>query len=82
MFGLIWLPSVLVPTLKAVTRDLNNTLRQGILTEDGPAGIVVSGAHRQLPRSLLAWACQLGLAPPCSGRLASPQAVGRDVARP
>ncbi len=54
MFGLVWLPAVLLPPLKAVVCDLDNTLWAGILTEDGPAGIVVSEGHQQLQRSLLA----------------------------
>jgi FkbH-like protein len=54
MFGLVWLPAVLLPPLKAVVCDLDNTLWSGILTEDGPAGIVVSEGHQQFQRSLLA----------------------------
>jgi FkbH-like protein len=53
MFGLVWLPAVLLPPLKAVVCDLDNTLWAGILTEDGPEGIVVSEEHQQLQRSLL-----------------------------
>jgi len=37
-----------------VVCDLDNTLWSGILTEDGPAGIVVSEAHQQLQRRLVA----------------------------
>jgi FkbH-like protein len=54
MFGLVWLPAVLLPPLKAVVCDLDNTLWAGILTEDGPEGIVVSEGHQQLQRTLLA----------------------------
>lgn len=54
MFGLVWLPAVLLPPLKAVVCDLDNTLWAGILSEDGPAGIVVSEGHQQLQRRLIA----------------------------
>lgn len=53
MFGLVWLPAVLLPPLKAVVCDLDGTLWSGVLTEDGPMGIVVSEGHQQLQRSLL-----------------------------
>lgn len=53
MFGLVWLPAVLLPPVKAVVSDLDNTLWAGILTEDGPAGIVVSEGHQRLQRTLL-----------------------------
>ena len=54
MFGLVWLPAVLLPPLKAVVCDLDETLWSGILSEDGPEGIVVSEAHQQVQRRLLA----------------------------
>ena len=54
MFGLVWLPAVLLAPVKAVVTDLDNTLWTGILTEDGPTGIIVSEGHRQLQRTLLA----------------------------
>lgn len=53
MFGLVWLPAVLLPPVKAVVCDLDNTLWAGILAEDGPEGIVVSEGHQQLQRTLL-----------------------------
>ena len=54
MFGLVWLPAVLLPPLKAVVCDLDNTLWAGVLIEDGPTGIVVSEQHEALHRALLA----------------------------
>ncbi len=52
--GLVWLPAVLAPRLKAVVVDLDHTLYAGVLGEDGPAGVRLSPAHVELQRKLVA----------------------------
>lgn len=52
--GLAWLPALLEPGIKAVAVDLDGTLYGGVLGEDGPRGIVLSPAHLELQRRLLA----------------------------
>ncbi len=47
-FGLLWLPAVLQPPLKAVVFDLDNTLWGGVLGEDGIDGLMVDGAYSAL----------------------------------
>lgn len=46
--GLRYLPSLLMPGLKAVVVDLDNTLYKGVLGEDGPEGLELTEGHRQL----------------------------------
>ncbi|HIA7122073.1 TPA: HAD-IIIC family phosphatase [Campylobacter lari] len=47
------LPSFLQPTLKAIIVDLDNTLYQGILGEDGIKNLVLSSNHKALQNELL-----------------------------
>ena len=51
--GLVRLPSVLLPRIKAVALDLDNTLYDGVLGEDGVEGVRVSAAHEVIYRELL-----------------------------
>lgn len=46
--GTHWLPGMMLPPLKMVAIDLDETLHQGVLGEDGIEGVVVSGAHARL----------------------------------
>ena len=50
--GARYLPVLLRPALKAVVVDLDNTLYQGVLGEDGPDGLVLSEGHRMLQEKL------------------------------
>lgn len=52
--GLQWLPAMLRPALKAVVVDLDNTLYQGVLGEDGIGGVVLTPGHRRLQETLKA----------------------------
>jgi FkbH-like protein len=52
--GMVWLPSVLAPRLKAIVLDLDNTLYGGVLGEDGPEGLALTLAHAELQRALVA----------------------------
>lgn len=47
-----WLPAALLPPVKAIAVDLDNTLHSGVLGEDGPAGVVLTDGHRQLQSAL------------------------------
>ena len=51
--GLVRLPSVLRPRIKAIAVDLDNTLYEGVLAEDGPDGIRVSAEHESVYKELL-----------------------------
>lgn len=51
--GLRWLPAVVAPRVKALAVDLDMTLYDGVLGEDGPAGVVLTPAHEALQRALL-----------------------------
>ena len=50
--GLRYFPALLRPSLKAVVVDLDNTLYQGILGEDGSQGIVLTEGYRALQKHL------------------------------
>ena len=52
-FGLQWIPAAVSSPIRAVIADLDGTLYDGVLGEDGPDGIVISGAHVELQRRLL-----------------------------
>ena len=45
LIGLEWLPSALVPRIKAIAVDLDGTLYEGVLGEDGPLGLIVNPGH-------------------------------------
>jgi FkbH-like protein len=51
--GLVRLPSVLLPRIKAIALDLDNTLYDGVLGEDGVEGVRVSPTHEIIYRELL-----------------------------
>jgi len=50
--GLRWLPALVAPRVKALAVDLDMTLYQGVLGEDGPAGVVLTPAHTALHQRL------------------------------
>ncbi len=45
-----WLPAVALPPIKALALDLDHTLHQGVLGEDGVQGVVLTPAHAELQR--------------------------------
>lgn len=45
-----WLPAALLPPVKAVVLDLDNTLHYGVLGEDGIEGVQLTRAHAELQR--------------------------------
>ena len=51
--GLVQLPSVLLPRIKAIAVDLDNTLYDGVLGEDGVEGVRVSAEHEAIHKELL-----------------------------
>ena len=51
--GLVRLPSVLLPRIKAVAVDLDNTLYDGVLGEDGVEGVHISAKHGAIQKELL-----------------------------
>jgi FkbH-like protein len=50
--GLRWLPALVAPRVKALAVDLDMTLYDGVLGEDGPAGLVLTPAHEALQHAL------------------------------
>jgi FkbH-like protein len=57
-FGLVWFPSTLEPRIKAIVLDLDDTLYDGVLGEDGIAGVVISDDHRRLNTELVRFASE------------------------
>lgn len=53
MLGLKHIPSLLLPTLKAIVLDLDNTLYQGIIGEDGIENIKLTQEHIKLQEKIL-----------------------------
>jgi len=51
--GLVRLPSVLLPRIKAIAVDLDNTLYDGVLGEDGVEGVQVSAEHEAIYKELM-----------------------------
>ena len=51
--GLVQLPSVLLPRIKAIAVDLDNTLYDGVLGEDGVEGVRVRAEHEAIYKELL-----------------------------
>jgi FkbH-like protein len=51
--GLAWLPAALGVRIKCVVVDLDWTLYEGAIAEDGPDGIRISDAHKDLMQALL-----------------------------
>ncbi|MGX5660650.1 HAD-IIIC family phosphatase [Castellaniella ginsengisoli] len=52
--GCQWLPGLLLPPIKAVAVDLDNTLHAGILGEDGIEGVRLDAGHVALQKALSA----------------------------
>lgn len=52
--GCRWLPAALLPPLKAVALDLDGTLHDGVLGEDGVGGVKLSDSLKKFQRSLKA----------------------------
>jgi FkbH-like protein len=52
LLALQYLPTLLKPAIKSIVVDLDNTLYQGILGEDGINGIILTEAHLKLQRYL------------------------------
>ncbi|WP_323018061.1 HAD-IIIC family phosphatase [Castellaniella sp.] len=50
--GCQWLPGLLLPPIKAVAVDLDNTLHAGVLGEDGVDGVWLSTGHKALQNAL------------------------------
>jgi len=50
--GLVRLPSALLPRIKAVAIDLDNTLYDGVLGEDGVEGVHISAEHGAIQKEL------------------------------
>ncbi|WP_296943260.1 HAD-IIIC family phosphatase [uncultured Massilia sp.] len=53
-FGLRWLAASAAPLVKAVVVDLDNTLYQGVLGEDGVQGVALTPGHARLQQRLAA----------------------------
>ena len=53
-FACHWIPGTVFPPLKAVFVDLDNTLYEGILGEDGPEGVTLTPGHHALQEELVA----------------------------
>lgn len=51
--GLVRLPSVLLPRIKAIAVDLDNTLYDGVLGEDGVGGVRIASEHEAIYKELL-----------------------------
>ena len=51
--GLVQLPSVLLPRIKAIAVDLDNTLFDGVLGEDGVEGVRIRAEHEAIYKELL-----------------------------
>jgi FkbH-like protein len=51
--GCVSIPPCLAPRIKAIVTDLDNTLYEGILGEDGAAGLVLKPEHRQVQDTLV-----------------------------
>jgi FkbH-like protein len=53
LLGLVWLPAAVSIGLKALALDLDNTLYEGVLGEDGIKGVHLTEAHRALQQKIL-----------------------------
>lgn len=53
ILGLKLIPSLLLPSLKAIVLDLDNTLYNGILGEDGIDNIELTEAHKALQNTII-----------------------------
>lgn len=50
--GLRYIPQLLLPPIKAIVVDLDNTLYEGVLGEDGINGITLTDSHKSLQERL------------------------------
>jgi len=50
-----WLPALTIPPRKAIAVDLDGTLYDGVLTENGPLGVHLTDGHRALQQRLCAF---------------------------
>lgn len=55
LLGLVYIPAFLLPNLKAIVLDLDNTLYNGILAEDGINGIIISEDYKSLQKQILTY---------------------------
>lgn len=55
LLGLKTIPSLILPALKAIVLDLDNTLYQGILGEDGIENIILTKEHIKLHEKILTY---------------------------
>lgn len=55
ILGLRYIPSLLLPNLKAIVLDLDNTLYQGVLGEDPWESLLLTPAHKALQEQILAY---------------------------
>jgi len=53
VLALQYLPALLKPAMKSIVVDLDNTLYQGILTEDNIDGIILTEGHKKLQQCLV-----------------------------
>lgn len=53
LLGMTWLPAATRPRLKALVLDLDNTLYNGVLGEDGIEGVGLSDDHLRLHKDLI-----------------------------
>ncbi len=52
IIGLIYIPAIIKPNMKAIFVDLDNTLYDGVLGENGINGVNLTDGHRQLQEHL------------------------------
>jgi FkbH-like protein len=53
LLGTRWLPAAVVPRIKALVLDLDNSLYEGVLGEDGPEGVRLTPAHAALQQRIV-----------------------------
>lgn len=53
LLGLKYLPAIFRPRIKAIAIDLDNTLYNGVLGEDGADGVIMTEGHRRLQECLV-----------------------------
>ncbi|CAA9510071.1 MAG: HAD-superfamily phosphatase, subfamily IIIC [uncultured Sphingomonas sp.] len=53
LLGSRWLPAAVAPRIKALVLDLDNTLYDGVLGEDGPDGVRLTAVHAALQQRIV-----------------------------
>lgn len=53
LLGTRWLPAAVAPRIKALVLDLDNSLYEGVLGEDGPEGVRLTAAHAVLQQRIV-----------------------------